>query len=110
MKLIWFITIILLFIGATEAQLAPDKERFDIVLHPGEVEQKTLTLENVGDSPIFKIMNTPIGGNAKDLIVLEMPKFRILPPQEKEKAKIFFVVPPETQIGNYKGFLYIIDA
>ncbi|MCJ7445370.1 MAG: hypothetical protein MUO26_12750 [Methanotrichaceae archaeon] len=110
MKLIWFITIILLLSGAAEAQLAPDRERFDIVLHPGEVEQKTLTLQNVGDSPIFKIMNTPIGGNAKDFIVLEMPEFKILPPQEKEKAKIFFVVPPETQIGNYGGFLYLIDA
>jgi hypothetical protein len=42
MRFIWFITIILFLTVTAEAQLAPDKDRFDIVLHPGEVEQKTL--------------------------------------------------------------------
>jgi hypothetical protein len=110
MRLIWFITIILFFTVAAEAQLAPDKNRFDIVLHPGEVEQKTLILKNVGDSPIYKIMNTPIGGSAKDFVVLEMPEFEMLPPQEEKKVKLFFVIPPEAQTGDYKGFLYLLDA
>jgi hypothetical protein len=110
MKFVWFIIALLLFTVAAKAQLAPDKERFDIVLHPGEVEQKTLILKNIGDSPIFKIMNTPIGGSAKDYVVIEMPKFKILPPQEEAKVKILFVIPPEAQIGNYEGYLYLLDA
>jgi len=110
MRFVWFIIVILLSTVVAGAQLAPDKERFDIMLHPGEVQQKTLVLKNVGDSPIFKILNTPIGGSAKDFVVIEIPEFKILPPQEEEKVKILFVIPPETQIGNYKGFLYLLDA
>lgn len=110
MKLTYLIAILLLLAGAAHAQLAPDKGRFDIELHPGEVVEKTLTLKNVGDVPIYHISNTPISGNAKDFIFLSIPDGKALAPQEKEKVKIFFAVPPETQPGSYTGFIYLLDS
>ncbi len=41
MRLIYPIITLFLLISAATAQLSPDKERFDVVLHPGEVEEKT---------------------------------------------------------------------
>ncbi len=110
MKPIYLLVILLLLTGAASAQIAPDRERFDIELHPGEVVEKTLTLKNIGDMPIAKISNTPISGDAKDYIFLSIPEDKILPPQEKEKIKIFFAVPPETKPGSYTGFIYLLDS
>lgn len=110
MKPIYLITILILLSGAAHAQLSPDKGRFDIELHPGEVVEKTLTLKNVGDMPIYEISKTPISGDAKDFIFLSIPEGKALSPQEKEKIKIFFVVPPETEPGPYTGFIYLLDS
>ena len=106
------IPIIILFLlsGAAAAQISSDRERFDIELHPGEVQEKILTLTNTGDSPISEISKTSIGGDAKDLIYLDMPDPKILAPQDKEEIKIFFAIPPETEPGTYTGFMYLIDS
>jgi hypothetical protein len=106
------IPIIILFLlsGAAAAQISSDRERFDIDLHPGEVQEKLLTLTNIGDSPISEISKTSIGGDAKDLIYLDMPEPKILAPQDKEEIKIFFAIPPETEPGTYTGFMYLIDS
>jgi hypothetical protein len=42
MRQIYPIVILFLLIAASSAQLAPDKERFDVVLHPGDLEERTL--------------------------------------------------------------------
>ena len=110
MKLRIPIIILLLMVGAAAAQLSSDRERFDIKLHPGEVEEKILTLTNTGDTPILKISQTSIGGSAKDLIYLDMPEFKVLEPQDKERLKIFFAIPPEVKPGSYDGFMYLIDS
>lgn len=110
MKLSIPLVILFLLVGVAAAQLSSDRERFDIELHPGEVEEKILTLTNTGDSPIEEISKTSIGGNAKDLIYLDMPEPKILAPKDKEEIKIFFAIPPETQPGTYTGFMYLIDS
>jgi hypothetical protein len=110
MKLRIPIIILFLLAGAAAAQLSSDRERFDIKLHPGEVEEKILTLSNTGDTPILEISQTSIGGNAKDLIYLDMPEAKILAPQDKEEIKIFFAIPPEIKPGSYDGFMYLIDS
>lgn len=110
MKPIYLIVILILLAGAASAQLSPDKKRFDIELHPGEVVEKTLTLKNVGDTPIFQISKTPVSGSAMDFIFLSIPEDKVLAPQDKEKAKIFFAVPPETKPGQYTGFIYLLDS
>lgn len=106
------IPIIILFLlsGAAAAQISSDRERFDIELHPGEVQEKILTLTNTGDSSISGISKTSIGGDAKDLIYMEMPDPKVLDPQDKEEIKIFFAIPPETGPGTYTGFMYLIDS
>lgn len=90
--------------------MSPDRERFDIVLHPGEVEEKALTLTNSGDAPIFKIDSTPISGSAKDLIIMNMPEIEMLMPEETAEGSIFFAIPPETRPGSYTGFIYLLDS
>ena len=55
MRLIYPLIILFLLTGAAAAQLTPDKDRFDIVLHPGDGEERTLKVINAGDSTIFKI-------------------------------------------------------
>jgi hypothetical protein len=104
------IFILFLLTGVAVAQISSDRERFDIELHPGEVVEKILTLTNTGDSPISEISKTPIGGNAKDLIYLDMPEPKILAPTDKEEIKVFFAIPPETEPGTYSGFMYLIDS
>lgn len=110
MKLIIPLFAIFLLAGIAAAQLSSDRERFDVELHPGEVLQKYLILTNTGDSPIAEISKTSIGGNAKDLIYLEMPEEKTLDPKDDEKIKIFFAVPPETEPGTYTGFMYLMDS
>lgn len=110
MRHIYLIAILTLLIGLAYGQLLPDKERFDIKLHPGEVVEKTLTLKNVGDTPISKISKTPVSGDAKDLIFVNIPDGKILDPQEKEKINIFFIAAPEVKPGHYTGSIYLLDS
>jgi len=65
MRLIYPIIILFLLIGAGAGQLAPDKERFDIVLHPGDGDERILKVMNNGDSTIFNIAKTEMIGNAR---------------------------------------------
>ena len=110
MRLIYSIAVLILLSSAAAAQLEPDKERFDVVLHPGEVEEKTLKVSNAGDAPIFKISNTPVSGSAKDYVFLGIPEGKPLEPQDNAEIKIFFAVPPETEPGSYEGFIYLLDS
>lgn len=110
MRPIYLIAILSLLIGAAYGQLSPDKERFDVKLHPGEVVEKTLTLKNVGDTPISKISKTPVSGDAKDLIFVNIPDGKTLEPQEKGKINIFFIAAPETKPGHYTGSIYLLDS
>jgi hypothetical protein len=108
MKLICPIILLFLLSGAA-AQLAPDRERFDVELHPGEVMEKTMTLKNIGDKPVFEITKSPVGGSAKDLILLDVPEEKVLDPGDKAEVKVFFVVPPEIEPGTYTGLIYLFD-
>ncbi len=110
MRLIYSIVILFLLVAAAAAQLSPDRERFDIVLHPGEVEEKTLTLTNSGDTPIHKIDSTPVSGSAKDLIFMDMPDMKVLAPKDKVEITIYFAISPETRPGSYTGFIYLLDS
>ncbi|MFB3765540.1 MAG: hypothetical protein ACE14P_09885 [Methanotrichaceae archaeon] len=110
MRPIYLIAILSLLVGAAYGQLSPDKERFDVKLHPGEVVEKTLTLKNIGDTPIFKITSTPISGDAKNFVFLNIPDGKVLDPQEREKVILFFAVPPEAKPGHYTGSLYLLDS
>ncbi len=110
MRPTYLIVVLFLLASLSAGQLAPDRERFDIVLHPGEVEEKTLTLTNSGDTPIFKIDSTPVSGDAKDLIYMDMPEIEMLPPEEKIEGSVFFAIPPETRPGSYTGFIYLLDS
>ncbi len=110
MRPIYLVFALCILVGAAVGQLSPDRERFDIVLHPGEVEKKALTLTNSGDAPIFKIDSTPISGSAKDLILVNMPEIEALMPEETAEASIYFAIPPETKPGSYTGFIYLLDS
>ncbi len=110
MRLIYPIVILLLLVSAGAAQLAPDKEKFDVVLHPGDVEERTLKVTNVGDAPISEITGTQMSGNAKDFIFLSMPEGKTLQPQEDAEIKVYFAIPPETKPGSYTGFIYLLDS
>ncbi len=110
MRLIYPIVILFLLISASAAQLAPDKERFDVVLHPGDLEERTLKVSNIGDSPIFKITKTQMSGSAREFIFLDVPEGKPLMPQDKAEIKIYFAIPPETKPGSYTGFIYLLDS
>lgn len=110
MRQIYPIVILFLLIAASSAQLAPDKERFDVVLHPGDLEERTLKITNIGDAPIFKISKTQMSGTAREYIFLDMPEEKLLMPQDKAEIKIYFVLPPETRPGIYSGFIYLLDS
>ena len=110
MRLIYPIVILFLLISASNAQLAPDKERFDVVLHPGDLEERTLEVTNIGDSPIFKITKTQVSGTAREFIFLDVPEGKPLMPQDKAEIKIYFAIPPETKPGSYTGFIYLLDS
>lgn len=110
MRLIYPIIILFLLISASNAQLEPDKERFDVVLHPGDVEERTLEVTNGGDSPILKITKTQISGTAREFIFLNVPEGKPLMPQDKAEIKIYFALPPETRPGSYTGFIYLLDS
>jgi len=110
MRPIYPIVILFLLIAASSAQLAPDKERFDVVLHPGDLEERTLKVTNIGDATIFKISKTQMSGTARDYIFLDIPEEKPLMPQDKAEIKIYFVLPPETRPGTYTGFIYLLDS
>ncbi|MCX6672255.1 MAG: hypothetical protein NTY37_00540 [Methanothrix sp.] len=110
MRLIYPIVILFLLIAASSAQLEADKERFDVVLHPGDLEERTLKVANIGDATIFKISKTQMSGTARDYIFLGMPEEKPLMPQDKAEIKIYFALPPETRPGTYTGFIYLLDS
>ncbi|MCX6678603.1 MAG: hypothetical protein NTU95_11770 [Methanothrix sp.] len=110
MRLIYPIVILFLLIAASSAQLEADKERFDVVLHPGDLEERTLKVINIGDATIFKISKTQMSGTVRDYIFLDMPEEKPLLPQDKAEIKIYFALPPETQPGTYTGFIYLLDS
>ena len=110
MKLIYPTVILFLLIAASSAQLQPDKERFDVVLHPGDLEERTLKVTNTGDAVIFKISNTQVSGSAGDYIFLDMPEGKPLMPQDEAEIKIYFALSPETRPGTYTGFIYLLDS
>ncbi len=99
----------LLLIGTAGSQLSPDRERFDIELHPGEMIEKTLTLTNIGDKPVEKIDCSPVGGKARDLILIDISDFESLDPEDDEDISIIFAISPETEPGTYPGIVYIFD-
>lgn len=110
MKPARLLLILILLTGATGAQLEPDRSNFDIMLHPGEVEQKVLTLTNTGDLPISEITTTTVSGDAKEFIIIEKPKLKGgLEPGEDTEMAVFFLVPPEIKPGIYNGFFYLMD-
>ena len=110
MRQIYPIIILFLLIAASSAQLTADKERFDVVLHSGDLEERTLKVTNIGDATIFKISKTEMSGTARDYIFLDMPEEKPLMPQDEAEIKIYFVLPPETKPGTYTGFIYLLDS
>jgi hypothetical protein len=115
MKLIPSLLVLFLATCAASAQLSVDKNTFDLELHPGEVQIKTIVLENLGTETIYDITTTPVGGNAKDLIYVQVSQIKRLEPVETEKDKektvipVICMVPPETEPGSYKGYMYIMN-
>ncbi|HOO52761.1 MAG TPA: hypothetical protein PLM24_01705 [Methanothrix sp.] len=116
MKLINLLATLLLLVAVSSAELAADRDRFEVELHPGEMTKRTLVLENSGDKPIFEIISIPVAGEAKDLVTVDIPKFEPLAPEsedvyddEEVKVEITFSSPPETNPGTYSGFVYFFD-
>lgn len=110
MRLIYPLIILFLLTGASAAQLTPDKDRFDIVLHPGDGDERTLKLLNTGDSTIFKIAKTQMIGNARDFIFINVPEDKPLSTGDEAKIKIYIGIPPETEPGIYTGFIYLMES
>lgn len=109
MNPIYPILIISLLTGAAAAQLQPDRERFDIEIHPGEVEYKSIDLTNVGDDLITAVTISAVGGSGRDLIKVEVPEMDELEPGDDVSLDVYLVVPKETEPGDYTGFFYIFD-
>ncbi len=110
MRLIYPFVILFLLISASNAQLEPDKERFDVVLHSGDLEERTLEVTNIGDSPVFEITKTQMSGTAREFIFLDVPEGKPLMSKDKAEIKIYFAIPPETKSGSYTGFIYLLDS
>jgi len=116
MKLINLLSILMLLVSVSAAELAADRDRFEVELHPGEMTERTLTFENIGDKPVSEITSTPVAGGAKDLVTVVIPEFDSLGPEsedvndeEEVKVDIIFSSPPETTPGTYSGFVYFFD-
>ena len=110
MKPITLFVVLLVLAGGAAAQLATDKDRFVVELHPGEItSSRTLTLENVGDMPISKITITPVGGEVMDLVTLGELEEEELAPGDDADMDIIFSVPSDVEPGIYKGFVYFLD-
>lgn len=110
MRPIYLTIILFLLAAASSAQLEPDKDRFDVVLHPGDLEERTMKVINTGDATIYKISKTQMSGTAQGYIFLDMPEEKPLLPQDEAEIKIYFALPPETMPGTYTGFLYLLDS
>lgn len=110
MRLKYPAVILFLLIATGSAQLAPDKERFDVVLHPGDLEERTLKVTNIGDPTIYEISRTRMSGNASDFIFIEMPEDEPLETGDDAEIKIYFALSPEAVPGTYTGFLYLLDS
>jgi len=110
MRPIYPIVILFFLAAVSSAQLSPDKDRFDVVLHPGDLEERTLKVTNTGDSTIHDISKTEMSGTAKGYIFLDMPEEKPLAPGDEAEIKILFALPPETEPGTYAGFLYLLDS
>jgi hypothetical protein len=116
MKLLRLLAILSLLVAVSAAELAADRDRFEVELHPGEMTKRTLILENLGDKPVFAIKQTPVAGTAKELVTVAIPKFEKLGPESEDiydkeelKVEITFSSPPETDPGAYSGFVYFFD-
>ncbi|HWQ18523.1 MAG TPA: hypothetical protein VN455_02020, partial [Methanotrichaceae archaeon] len=116
MKLIHITFILFLLACTASAQLAVDKNTFDIELHPGDVQIKTIVMKNLGTAPIFDITTSPVGGDAKEFLFVEVQKIDRLDPEvkdNKDKQKniipVICATPPDAKPGNYSGFIYIFD-
>jgi hypothetical protein len=116
MKLFNLLAILSLLVSVSAGELAADRDRFEVELHPGEMTKRTLILENMGDAPIFEITSIPVAGTAKDLVKVSIPKFKSLGPEAEDvydeeavKVEITFSSPPETAQGTYSGFVYFFD-
>lgn len=116
MKLTHITFILFLLTCAASAQLTVDKSNFDLELHPGEMQIKTIIMKNMGTAPIFDITTSPVGGDAKEFLFIEVKKIDRLDPEakdnndkEKNIIPVICAIPPETRPGNYSGFIYIFD-
>ncbi|HNR57915.1 MAG TPA: hypothetical protein PKJ51_05615, partial [Methanothrix sp.] len=109
MKLISLLAIPLLLVAVSAAELTADIDRFEVELHPGELTERTLTLTNSGDEPIFGIATIPVAGKAKELVTMEISEFEVLGPEEDVEVDINFSTPPEISPGTYPGFVYFFD-
>ena len=100
MRPIYSIVILFLLVAVSSAQLSPDKDRFDVVLHPGDLVERTLKVTNTGDATIDEISKTEMSGTAKGYIFLDMPEEVPLAPGDEAEIKIFFILPPEIEPGT----------
>jgi putative cell wall-binding protein len=116
MRFVEIVLMLFLLAVPVHAQLVADKEVVVLELHPGELDTRTISLINVGDKPIYGVTISPVGGDAKDLLLVSKHKFEKIEPHTKDedekKAKITVVcaVPPEEKPGEYSGFFYIYDG
>ncbi|HPE62571.1 MAG TPA: hypothetical protein PLQ49_00515 [Methanothrix sp.] len=109
MKLLSLLAILLLLVAVSTAELAADVDRFELELHPGEMTERVLALENSGDGPIRELTMSPVAGSARDLVEMEIEDFEMLLPGEKAVVDITFTSPSETIPGTYSGFVYFFD-
>lgn len=92
------------------AQLAVDKDKFELELHPGDIQERTITIENIGDIPIFDIKASPVGGDASEFIELIIPEIDWFDPEDEyEEISVIFTVPPEAKLGSFEGYVYLFD-
>jgi hypothetical protein len=116
MRFVETVLLLILLAMPVHAQLVADKEVIDIELHPGEFDTRTIDLLNTGEKPLYGVTISPIGGDAKDILLLSKHKIEKIEPKikddEDKKAKITVIcaVPPELKQGEYSGFFYIYDG
>jgi hypothetical protein len=116
MRFVEAVLLLILLATPVHAQLVADKEVIDLELHPGELDTRTITLLDIGEKPIYGVTISPLGGDAKDIILLSKHKIEKIEPrnknEEEKKVKITVIcaVPPEWKPGEYSGYFYIYDG
>jgi hypothetical protein len=116
MRFVETVLLLILLTMPVHAQLVADKEVIDLELHPGELDTRTISLINMGEKPLHDVTISPVGGDAKDILLLSKHKIEKIEPhakdEEEKKAKITLIcaVPPEEKPGDYSGFFYIYDG